>query len=119
MSILVNEQTKMICQGLGRAGSFHCSKCVEYGTDLVGAIKPGKGGSSFTISGQAREYPYFHTVADAVASTGANTSLIFRTSASSGRRYNGSSRSRDFSNHLYYRGHSYPGHGARHRLPGR
>jgi succinyl-CoA synthetase alpha subunit len=71
MSILVDRQTRVICQGLGKAGAFHASKCREYGTQVVGGVKPGKGGT--TQDG----FPLFNTVAEAVAKTGANASMIF------------------------------------------
>jgi succinyl-CoA synthetase alpha subunit len=72
MSILVNENTKVICQGItGKAGLFHSQQCREYGTPLVGGVTPGKGGTE--IDG----FPVFNTVEEAVAETGANTSLIF------------------------------------------
>ena len=75
MSILVNKETKVICQGLGKTGLFHCLKCIEYGTTFVGSVKPGKGGTSFEL-GEGK-YPYFNTVRDAIEQTGANTSIIF------------------------------------------
>jgi succinyl-CoA synthetase alpha subunit len=72
MSILVNEQTKVICQGItGRAGLFHAQKCREYGTPLVGGVTPGKGGTE--VDG----FAVYDTVSDAVAATGANTSMVF------------------------------------------
>ena len=72
MSILVDEQTRVICQGItGKAGLFHSQQCREYGTPLVGGVTPGKGGTE--IDG----FPVFNTVGDAVEQTGANTSLIF------------------------------------------
>ena len=72
MSILVNEQTRVICQGItGRTGLFHSQQCREYGTPLVGGVTPGKGGTE--IDG----FPVFNTVEEAKAKTGANTSLIF------------------------------------------
>ena len=71
MSILVNRGTKVVCQGLGRAGTFHAIQCREYGTQVVGGITPGKGG---TIK---EGFPLFNTVAEAVAKTGANASMIF------------------------------------------
>jgi succinyl-CoA synthetase alpha subunit len=71
MSILVDKNTKVVCQGLGKAGTFHAIQCREYGTQMVGGISPGKGGS-------AKEgFPLFNTVAEAVAKTGANASMIF------------------------------------------
>ena len=72
MSILVDRETKVICQGItGKAGLFHSQKCREYGTPLVGGVTPGKGGT--VIDG----FPVFNTVAAAVQQTGANTSMIF------------------------------------------
>jgi succinyl-CoA synthetase alpha subunit len=72
MSILVNEQTCVICQGItGRTGLFHSQQCREYGTPLVGGVTPGKGGTE--VDG----FPVFNTVEEAIAKTGANTSLIF------------------------------------------
>jgi succinyl-CoA synthetase alpha subunit len=71
MSILVNKNTRVLVQGLGKAGTFHANQCREYGTQIVGAVKPGKGG---TVQ---EGYPLFNTVAEAVAKTGANASMIF------------------------------------------
>ncbi len=72
MSILVNEMTKVIVQGLtGREGSFHASQMIEYGTKVVGGVTPGKGGTLHN------EVPVFNTVADAVKQTGADASIIF------------------------------------------
>src|ERR1700754_4517851 len=72
MSILVNKQSKIIVQGFtGTEGSFHATQMIEYGTQLVGGVTPGKGGSSHL------ERPVFNTVADAVKTAGANVSIIF------------------------------------------
>lgn len=72
MSILINKDTKLIVQGLtGRDGSFHASKMKKYGTNVVGGTSPGKAGQE--VDG----IPVFNTVKDAVAATGANTSIIF------------------------------------------
>ena len=72
MSILVNEQTKVLCQGItGRTGLFHSQQCREYGTPLVGGVTPGKGGTE--IDG----FPVFDSVAEAIEATGANTSMVF------------------------------------------
>src|SRR6202046_325455 len=72
MSILVNKQSKIIVQGFtGTEGTFHASQMIEYGTQVVGGVTPGKGGSTHL------ERPVFNTVADAVKSTGANVSIIF------------------------------------------
>lgn len=71
MSILVNKSTRVICQGLGKAGTFHALQCREYGTTLTGGVTPGKGG---TIK---EGIPLFNTVAEAVEKTGANATMIF------------------------------------------
>ncbi|MGY3803000.1 succinate--CoA ligase subunit alpha [Pigmentibacter ruber] len=72
MSILVGKQTKLICQGIsGSAGKFHSEKCAEYGTNLVGGVVPGKGGSTVL------DKPVFNTVAEAMHKTGANASMVF------------------------------------------
>ncbi|MCX6345782.1 MAG: succinate--CoA ligase subunit alpha [Armatimonadetes bacterium] len=72
MSILIDNNTKVIIQGItGRDGAFHAEKMQAYGTNIVGGVTPGKGGE--TVSGQ----PVFNTVAEAVKETGANTSVIF------------------------------------------
>jgi succinyl-CoA synthetase alpha subunit len=72
MAILINKDTKLIVQGItGRDGSFHASKMKEYGTNVVGGTSPGKAGQK--VDG----IPVFNTVKDAVAATGANTSIIF------------------------------------------
>jgi succinyl-CoA synthetase alpha subunit len=71
MSILVNKNTKVVVQGLGKSGTFHAIQCREYGTQIVGGVKPGKGGTvqdGFTL---------FNTVDEAVRKTGANASMIF------------------------------------------
>ena len=71
MSILVDEHTRLLVQGMGREGTFHAEQAIEYGTRFVGGVAPGRGG------GAALGQPLFHTVAQAVAETGANTSMIF------------------------------------------
>src|SRR5229473_6395658 len=71
MSILVDKNTRVLCQGMGKAGTFHALQCREYGTRVVGGVVPGKGGT-------AKEgFPLFNTVAEAVAKTGANATMIF------------------------------------------
>ncbi len=72
MSILVNKDSKVIVQGItGSQGLFHAQQCRDYGTQIVGGVTPGKGGSE--VDG----FPVFNTVEEAAAETGANTSLIF------------------------------------------
>ncbi|MGM0647018.1 MAG: succinate--CoA ligase subunit alpha [Bacteroidota bacterium] len=72
MSILVNKDSKVIVQGFtGSEGSFHAQQMIEYGTQVVGGVTPGKGGQVHL------ERPVFNTVADAVKSTAANVSVIF------------------------------------------
>jgi succinyl-CoA synthetase alpha subunit len=72
MSILVDGNTKVICQGItGNAGTFHTLGCRDYGTKMVGGVTPGKGGQN--VEG----IPVFDTVEEAVAETGANASMIF------------------------------------------
>ena len=72
MSILVGNDTRLLVQGFtGNEGSFHSERCIEYGTNLVAGVTPGKGGT--THLGR----PVFDSVADAVRETGANTSMIF------------------------------------------
>jgi succinyl-CoA synthetase alpha subunit len=72
MSILVDKNTKVICQGFtGKQGTFHSEQCIAYGTQVVGGVTPGRGGD--THLGR----PVFDTVHDAVAATGANASMIY------------------------------------------
>lgn len=72
MSILVNKNSKVLVQGFtGTEGSFHASQMIEYGTQVVGGVTPGKGGTLHM------NLPVFNTVAEAVHSTGANVSIIF------------------------------------------
>lgn len=72
MSVLIDNNTKVIVQGVtGRDGSFHAAKMKEYGTQVVGGTSPGKGGQ------QVDGIPVFNTVKEAVAATGADTSIIF------------------------------------------
>ncbi|MER3416401.1 MAG: succinate--CoA ligase subunit alpha [Gemmataceae bacterium] len=71
MSILVGKDSRVITQGMGKAGLFHSQQCREYGTNIVGGVAPGKGGT-------VRDgFPLFNTVAEAVRKTGANVTMIF------------------------------------------
>ena len=71
MSILVGRDTRLLVQGMGKHGTFHAIGCREYGTNVVGGVSPGKGGTS--VEG----FPLFDTVAQAVRATGANVSVVF------------------------------------------
>jgi len=72
MAILVNKNTRVIVQGLtGREGTFHAKACAEYGTQILGGVTPGKGGTTH------EGWPIFNTVHEAIEKTGANTSIIF------------------------------------------
>ncbi len=73
MSILVDENTRVICQGItGKAGAFHTKQCLEYGTNVVGGVTPGKGGMK-----SEHGLPVFNTVHEAVDKTGADASMLF------------------------------------------
>ena len=72
LSILVNKATRLIVQGItGKEGTFHTQQMVEYGTNIVGGVTPGKGGTTH------ENIPVFNTVAEAVKETGANASVIY------------------------------------------
>ncbi|MCI0641821.1 MAG: succinate--CoA ligase subunit alpha [Gemmataceae bacterium] len=71
MSILVDKSTRLLVQGMGKAGTFHAIQCREYGTNVVGGVSPGKGGTA------KDGFPLFNTVAEAVSKTGANATMVF------------------------------------------
>ena len=71
MSVLVNENTRVIVQGMGRAGQFHARQCMDYGTRIVGGVHPGRGGSELL------GVPVFHTVREAVDAVRPNASIVF------------------------------------------
>ena len=72
MSILINKDTKVICQGFtGSQATQHCKQCIDYGTNFMGGVTPGKGGQIHL------DLPVFDTVKEAVSATQASASLIF------------------------------------------
>lgn len=76
MAILLNKDTKALIQGItGEVGTFHAKQMIEYGTQIVGGVTPGKGGQVFEHAG--KKVPIFNTVAEAKAATGANASIIY------------------------------------------
>lgn len=81
MSILVNRKSRVLVQGItGGEGTFHTSQMIAYGTNIVGGVTPGKGGTRYSGSEKdqfAKPIPVFNTVADAVEATQADVSIIF------------------------------------------
>ncbi len=76
MAVLVDKNTKLLVQGItGKEGSFHAQGCLKYGTQVVGGVTPGKGGTTVDLDGHS--LPVFDSVADARAKTGANATMIF------------------------------------------
>ena len=72
MSILVNKNSKIVCQGItGNQGSFHTEQCIDYGTNVVAGVTPGRGGETHL------GVPVYNTMRDAVAETGADVSMIY------------------------------------------
>jgi succinyl-CoA synthetase alpha subunit len=77
MSIFIDNDTKLVVQGItGRDGSFHTTQTIEYGTNMVAGVTPGKGGQTFE-GPNGQKVPIFNAMDEAVAETGANTSVIF------------------------------------------
>lgn len=90
MSVLVDENTKVLVQGLGRTGQFHTDKAIAYGTQMVGAVHPSRAGTEFHFEGETDhsgvperddsysvDLPIFATLKEAVAATGANASVVY------------------------------------------
>ncbi|MFO0848408.1 MAG: succinate--CoA ligase subunit alpha [Gemmataceae bacterium] len=78
MSILVDANTKVLCQGItGSAGSFHTDQCLLYGSKFVGGVTPKKGGTTWTGKDSGKTLPVFNTVHEAVKATGADATMIF------------------------------------------
>jgi succinyl-CoA synthetase alpha subunit len=71
MSILVDKNTRVLVQGMGKAGTFHATQCRDYGTQIVGGVAPGKGGTT------KEGFPLFNSVAEAVHKTGASATMVF------------------------------------------
>ena len=78
MSILVDQSTRVICQGItGKHGAFHTDQSLLYGTQFVGGVTPKKGGTTWKGEKSGKELPVFNTVAEAVKATGATASMLF------------------------------------------
>ncbi len=78
MSVLIDKSTRVLVQGItGSEGTFHASQMLEYGTNVVAGVTPGKGGTEYHPTEFIRPVPVFNTVRDAVDATGANASVIF------------------------------------------
>ena len=90
MSVLVNKNTKVLVQGLGKTGRFHTDKAIAYGTNMVGAVHPSRAGTSEVFAGETDqsgvqgrsdtyevELPIFRTVAEAVDATGADATVVY------------------------------------------
>ena len=103
MSILVNAETKVICQGFtGAQGTLHSEQAIAYGTKMVGGITPGKGGQTHL------GLPVFDTVSDAVRETGAEASVIYVPAPFAKDWHFRSGRSRYLFDCLYYRRSAHP-----------
>ena len=100
MAILVDKDTRVICQGItGAFGAVHTKGCLEYGTKVVGGVTPGKGGQK-----DDNGLPIFDTVKQAVEATGANATMIFVPPGRGGRRGAGGRGLRHPADLLHHRG---------------
>ena len=112
MSILVDKNTRLICQGItGKAGAFHSEQCRDYGTNLVGGVTPGRGGQT------ALGVPVFDTCTEAVKATGANATMIFVPPPGAADAILEAADAGIALIVAHHRGHPGARHGARRRLP--
>jgi succinyl-CoA synthetase alpha subunit len=113
MSILIDANTRVICQGItGKAGAFHTNSASSTARSIVGGCTPGKGGQK-----SDHGLPVFNTVHEAVAETGADASMVFVPAPSRPTR-DGSRRRRHRPRRPDHRGHSDAGHGEGPQVPG-
>ena len=107
MAVLIDERTRLVVQGLtGREGAFHARQAIEYGTNVVGGVTPGKGGTTH------EGLPVFDTVAHAVRETGADASVIFVPPAVAADAIMGGGGRGGRPRGLHHRGHPHPRHDA-------
>ena len=106
MSVLVDRNTKVVVQGItGAQGALHARACMEYGTQIVAGVTPGKGGQKFD------NIPIYNLVSDAVSEAGADTALIFVPPPLCGRRGDGSRRRGRETHYLHHGRYSRVGYG--------
>ena len=107
MSILINRDTKVICQGFtGKNGTFHSEQAIAYGTRMVGGVAPGKGGSHHL------NLPVFDTVAEAREKTGADASVVYVPPAGAADAICEAIDAGDAADRVHHRGHPGVRHGA-------